>query len=71
MNDLQRNASYHAVLTSPSEGDAVPISLSLMLARSDGELAQRVADASLRADLTYGQIGRLPDYMNAMVTDLA
>lgn len=69
--DLQHDASCRSVLTYPSEDDAAPVSVSFLLARTDDELAQRVAGESLRADLTYGLMGRLPDYMNAMVTDLA
>ena len=35
------------------------------------EVNQRIQGEALRADLTYGLMGRLPDYMNAFATDCA
>jgi aromatic ring hydroxylase len=69
--DLQSDPTYAAVLTFPSPRDGAPVSTSFMRAKTRDELDRRVQGESLRADLTYGLMGRLPDYMNAFATDCA
>lgn len=69
--DAQFDAVFQPLLTFPSPADGQPVSTSFLLARTAAEIEQRVKGESLRADLTYGLMGRLPDYMNAFVTDCA
>jgi len=69
--DLQHNPKYQAILTYPSPDDGSPVSTSFMMAKSLSELNRRIEGESLRSDLTYGMMGRLPDYMNAFATDCA
>lgn len=69
--DLQHDPAYQALLTFPSPSDGAPVSTSFMMAQSMEDLDRRTQGESLRADLTYGLMGRLPDYMNAFATDCA
>jgi len=69
--DLQHDATYQPLLTFTSPSDGALVSTAFMLAKTMDELDLRVQGESLRADLTYGLMGRLPDYMNAFATDCA
>ena len=69
--DFQHDPALRPLLTFPSPADGAAVSTSFLLARNAAEIDQRVQGESLRADLTYGLMGRLPDYMNAFVTDCA
>ena len=69
--DFQHAPALRPLLTFPSPSDGAAVSTSFLLARNAAEIDQRVQGESLRADLTYGLMGRLPDYMNAFVTDCA
>lgn len=69
--DLQHDERYRDLLTFPSPHDGEPVSVSFLRAATLGEVERRVRGESLRTDLTYGLMGRLPDYMNAFVTDFA
>jgi len=69
--DLQHDNRYRDALTfaSPTSGDRV--STSFMWATTFEQVEQRIRGESVRADLSYGLMGRLPDYMNALTTDCA
>jgi 4-hydroxyphenylacetate 3-monooxygenase oxygenase component len=69
--DCQHEPAYRNCLTysSPTSGD--PVSTSFLPAKSSDEMHQRVEGERLRCELTYGLMGRLPDFMNAFVTDMA
>lgn len=69
--DLQHDPAYQPLLTYPSPLDGAPVSTSFLMATTMDELDRRIQGESLRADLTYGLMGRLPDYMNALATDTA
>ena len=69
--DLQHEPAYQSLLTYPSPSDGTPVSTSFLMAKTMDELDRRIQGESLRADLTYGLMGRLPDYMNALATDTA
>ncbi len=69
--DHQHDPAYKSTLTFTSPSDGKPVSTSFMMAKTMDELELRIRGESLRADLTYGLMGRLPDYMNAFSTDCA
>ncbi len=69
--DFQHEPDYRERLTFASPDDGSPVSVSFLMATTREEVERRVRGESLRADLTYGLMGRLPDYMNAFVTDFA
>lgn len=58
-------------MTFPSPKDGELVSNSFLMAKSWDEMQQRVDGESLRKDATYGLMGRLPDFMNAFLTDVA
>jgi 4-hydroxyphenylacetate 3-monooxygenase len=67
--DLQHER--REVLTYPSPRDGQPVPTSFLLAKSVEEAEARTAAEELRAEYTFGLMGRLPDFCNAMVTDFA
>lgn len=69
--DYQHDPEYAETLTYPSPRDGKPVSTSFCMAKSMDEVNRRIQGEALRADLTYGLMGRLPDYMNAFATDCA
>lgn len=69
--DLQHDPRYRDILTFASPSDGAPVSTSFLLATSVEEVERRMAGESIRTDLSYGMMGRLPDYMNAFATDCA
>ena len=69
--DLQHDPRYREALTFPSPATGEPVSTSFLWATRFDEVERRVRGESIRTDLSYGLMGRLPDYMNAFVTDCA
>ncbi len=69
--DRQHDPTYKAALTTPSPTSGKPVSTSFVLAKTWEEMAQRISGERLRCEFTYGLMGRLPDFMNAFVTDMA
>ncbi len=69
--DLQHDPRYRDKLTAPSPTSGESVSTSFLWAKSFEEVERRVQGESIRADLSYGLMGRLPDYMNAFTTDCA
>src|SRR5262249_28932306 len=69
--DLQHDSDHQSVLTysSPRTGDLV--SLSFLMADTAEGVARRMRAEEFRAEATFGLMGRLPDFMNALVTDAA
>ena len=67
--DRQHDPAYQSLLTYPSTTSGAPVSTSFILAKTWGEMEQRVRGERTRCELTYGLMGRLPDFMNAFVTD--
>ncbi|MCS6925338.1 MAG: hypothetical protein NZ578_05485 [Candidatus Binatia bacterium] len=67
--DLQHE--HHTLLTYPSPKTGEPVSLSFLLAESEAEMERRWRAEEFRAEAVYGLMGRLPDFMNALVTDAA
>lgn len=69
--DRQHDPAYKDLLTYPSPTSGAPVSTSFILAKTWDEMEQRVHGERVRCELTYGLMGRLPDFMNAFVTDAA
>jgi 4-hydroxyphenylacetate 3-monooxygenase oxygenase component len=67
--DLQH--SHRAELTYPSPKTGHPVSASFLMAETPDQVAARVRAEEMRADHTFGLMGRLPDFCNALVTDFA
>ncbi|HEY6419481.1 MAG TPA: 4-hydroxyphenylacetate 3-hydroxylase N-terminal domain-containing protein [Candidatus Binataceae bacterium] len=67
--DLQRE--HRELLTYPSPATGDPVSLSFLMADSVEQVARRVRAEEFRAEHTFGLMGRLPDFCNALVTDFA
>lgn len=74
--DRQHEQGFKEVLTyrssDPAEPDSgEPVSTSFLIPTSLEGVERRVRGERVRAELTNGMMGRLPDYMNAYVADLA
>jgi 4-hydroxyphenylacetate 3-monooxygenase len=66
--DRAHEPPYQSRMTYRSPLDDAPVSNSFRLTRTWQEMENRVDGETLRADATYGLMGRLPDFMNAFVT---
>ncbi|MDA0822464.1 MAG: hypothetical protein O3C28_08575 [Proteobacteria bacterium] len=69
--DRPHDPKFHSRMTYPSPLDGAPVSNSFRLTTNWDEMVERVTGETLRAAATYGLMGRLPDFMNAFVTDMA
>ena len=69
--DLQHEATHQSTLTYPSPNDGRPVGLSFLMAETVEDVGRRVRAEEFRAESTYGLMGRMPDFMNALVTDAA
>src|SRR5215469_1050695 len=69
--DLQHEPAHQGLLTynSPKTGNLV--SLSFLETRTAEDVTRRMRAEEFRAEATFGLMGRLPDFMNALVTDAA
>src|SRR5271154_1697360 len=69
--DLQHQPGSDAVLTHQSPHSGERVSNSFLIPRNWEDMQRRIAAERLRCDTTYGLMGRLPDFVNAVVTDIA
>lgn len=69
--DLQHNTLHQPLLTYPSPANGQPVGLSFLITDSAEDVERRVRAEEFRAEATFGLMGRLPDFMNALVTDAA
>ncbi len=69
--DLQHNPAHQSLLTYPSPTTGESLSLSFLLAETTEDVERRWRAEEFRAEATFGLMGRLPDFMNALVTDAA
>src|SRR4030095_13534425 len=69
--DLQQDSATQALLTYPSPVDGKPVALSFLMAGTAEEVERRWRAEEFRAEATFGLMGRMPDFMNALVTDAA
>ncbi|MGH7985628.1 MAG: 4-hydroxyphenylacetate 3-hydroxylase family protein [Candidatus Binataceae bacterium] len=67
--DLQQ--SHRDLLTYPSPTTGEPVSTSFLIAENTEAAGRRIAAEEFRAEQTFGLMGRLPDFCNALVTDAA
>lgn len=69
--DLQHHPTHQALLTyrSPQTDDLV--GLSFLRTHTADDVARRMRAEEFRAETTFGLMGRMPDFMNALVTDAA
>lgn len=57
--------------TYPSPADGQPVSNSFLEAVTWDQIEQRVNGETKRKEATFGMMGRMPDFMNAFITDMA
>jgi 4-hydroxyphenylacetate 3-monooxygenase/anthranilate 3-monooxygenase (FAD)/4-hydroxyphenylacetate 3-monooxygenase len=69
--DLQHHPVHQPLLTYPSPKTGNPVSISFLITDTADDVARRIRAEEFRAEATLGLMGRLPDFMNAMVTDAA
>ncbi len=69
--DLQHDPTTQSLVTYPSPKDGKPVNLSFLMADTPEEVEQRWKCEEFRAETTFGLMGRMPDFMNALVTDAA
>jgi aromatic ring hydroxylase len=69
--DRQHEAGFKDALTYCPAGAAEPVSTSFLIPTAFEDVERRMRGERTRAELTNGMMGRLPDYMNAYVADLA
>lgn len=67
--DLQHERPEELTFRSPSTGDRV--AASFLMAATVEQVEFRIRAEQARADFTYGLMGRMPDFCNAILTDLA
>jgi 4-hydroxyphenylacetate 3-monooxygenase/anthranilate 3-monooxygenase (FAD)/4-hydroxyphenylacetate 3-monooxygenase len=65
------NHERPAELTFASPTDGTPVALIFLMAETLEQVEQRIRAEEIRAEYTFGLMGRLPDFCNAYVTDLA
>ena len=68
--DLQHGPDQ-SLLCYPSPRTGEPVSTSFLPARTVEEVERRVRGEERRCDESFGLLGRLPDFCNALVTDVA
>jgi aromatic ring hydroxylase len=69
--EKQHDPKFSEALTTKSPTSGEPVSTSFVHAKTWEDMERRIRGERLRCELTYGLLGRLPDFMNAYVTDMA
>ena len=67
--DLQHENREALTFVSPQSREPVP--MSFLMAATVEEVEKRVRAEEMRAEHTFGLMGRMPDFCNALVTDFA
>jgi 4-hydroxyphenylacetate 3-monooxygenase oxygenase component len=67
--DLQH--AHRGELSFPSPSSGEPVAASFLMAERPEEVEWRIRAEQMRADSTYGLMGRMPDFCNALLTDVA
>jgi 4-hydroxyphenylacetate 3-monooxygenase/anthranilate 3-monooxygenase (FAD)/4-hydroxyphenylacetate 3-monooxygenase len=62
---------HRGTLTYPSPTTGAPVSTAFLMAKTTEEVEARIRADEMRTDYTFGLMGRLPDFCNALVTDFA
>lgn len=66
--DLQHDPRYRDICLYESPTSGEPVSTGFMVPRSRDDLIKRSQHYKLRTDHHFGTMGRVPDFMNALVT---
>jgi anthranilate 3-monooxygenase (FAD)/4-hydroxyphenylacetate 3-monooxygenase len=66
--DMQLQPAYKDIMTYTSPLTGEPVSTSFLIPESKEELIKRRQHFKLRADQTFGMMGRGPDFMNSLIT---
>jgi 4-hydroxyphenylacetate 3-monooxygenase oxygenase component len=69
--DLQHDSVHQPHLTYPSPANGEPVGMSFLITDTEEDVERRVRAEEFRAESTFGLMGRMPDFMNALVTDAA
>jgi 4-hydroxyphenylacetate 3-monooxygenase oxygenase component len=69
--DLQHAPAHQKMLTYPSPADGKPVAMSFLLTETAEDVERRWKAEEFRAEATFGLMGRMPDFMNALVADAA
>ncbi len=69
--DLQHDPACQSLITYPSPKTGRLAGLSFLITETAEDVARRARSEEFRAEATFGLMGRLPDFMNALVTDAA
>ncbi len=69
--DRFHDPEKQAIYTFPSPTDGALTSNSYLIPKNADEMAQRVRGETERKADTFGMMGRMPDYMNAFIADVA
>ncbi len=69
--DLQHDPARQPTLTYPSPANGEPVGVSFLITDTEDDVERRVRAEEFRAESTFGLMGRMPDFMNALVTDAA
>jgi 4-hydroxyphenylacetate 3-monooxygenase oxygenase component len=67
--DLQNQHRDIMTYKSPTTGE--PVATSFLMADTIAQAEQRTRSEEMRAESCYGLMGRMPDFCNALVTDIA
>ncbi|MGC1400120.1 4-hydroxyphenylacetate 3-hydroxylase family protein [Candidatus Binatus sp.] len=67
--DVQKERPNELTYRSPTTGD--PVAMSFLVGETDEEVERRRHAEEIRCEMTFGLMGRMPDFMNALVTDAA
>ena len=69
--DLQHDPAHQSLHDVSLSEDRKLVSLSFLMTETAEDVARRVRAEEFRAEATFGLMGRLPDFMNALLTDAA
>jgi aromatic ring hydroxylase len=69
--DLHHNPALRSDVTYPSPRDGAPVSSSFLHVRTWDDMEHRIKGERIRAESVFGMMGRMPDFMNAFVADMA
>jgi 4-hydroxyphenylacetate 3-monooxygenase oxygenase component len=67
--DLQHQHRPELTFPSPSNGE--PVAAAYLMAQTVEQFEFRIRAEQMRADFTFGLMGRMPDFCNAIITDFA
>lgn len=69
--DIQHDPAYRDILTYPSPKTGQPVNYSFLIPETWEQFQARMRCERVRCELTYGMMGRLPDFVNANISSWA